>query len=439
MRMRTLIVPLAGVAVLASCNLDLTNPNTASQQATFTTHDGIIALATGLQSRYGETMDNFAYPGGFITDEMGARTGALLSYRDAENGILFNTYDAVETSWQAHYRAIKTANDVIANAPGVALTDSTLSGIMSMAFLVKAMAYGQLVQQYQDAGVNLTTIGQPGTFVDRATAMDTVLALLDSAFARYQSVVPGSEFRTKVLAPGFDLLNTIYAMQARYHRLTNDWAGALAAAQQVNLGVVSQVPFSAQEINPIYNRSELAGYIYPRDTLRLEAEPGDQRVGFHIGGDTVPGNVRPLRHFAQYQSADAPIAVYYPAEIRLIIAEAAANASDLGTARNEINAVRTECGSGLHEPQPCLPALTDTDLPTQAAVIAQIYHERQISLFATGLRWEDARRLNSVGGPGAIAKRCWLIYPQSESSINPNTPADPEPSEPSATPESCGV
>src|ERR1043166_3172503 len=141
---------------LSACRLDLTNPNDPTAGDILTTREGIVRLAIGLQARYGAGMDDFIYPGGLITDELGAPTGALQSYKDAEAGTLLNTYDAVETPWRTHYQTVKTANDILVSAPSLhaELGDSTYSGIMTISYLCKAMSLGELLQLYQQLPIN---------------------------------------------------------------------------------------------------------------------------------------------------------------------------------------------------------------------------------------------------------------------------------------------
>lgn len=418
------------------CNLDTTNPNAPTQSTVLTTRDGIVRLAVGLQANWGSQMDDFIFPGGLITDDLGARQGALQSYRDAETGVLLNDYDATRLSWNSHYRTVNAANDLIANAPKVGLGDATLNDVLALAYLAKGVALGDLLQQYQRIILDPSQ-GGPGTYADRAAAVARVRALLDSAAARYSASPPSAEFTSSILAPTIALPSTIYAMQARYARLANDWQSALAAAAKVSPGVVSSMPFSATAPNPIV--AGFSAYALPRDTLRLEAEPGDARVQFHeiITGAPIAGALRPLRNFAQYTSAASPIAIYYPGEIQLIRAEAYAQTGQLTQAASEVNAVRTKCAAGAADPQACLPPLPASQLATQAQILAEIYKQRRFELFATGLRWEDARRLQSVG-PGLIARRCWLLYPVDQRNADPATPPDPESSPPSQ-PVSCGI
>jgi hypothetical protein len=425
---------LAGMLLVAGCSLDKTNPNAPTQDAIFTSRQGIVSLAIGLQARYGASMSSFVFPGGEISDELGAPTGALQSYKDAETGALADTYDAVQLPWNSHYQTIKTANDLIANVPNVELGDETASGILSLAYLLKAASLGELLQQYQQIIIHPET--QPTVFVDRAAALTNVLGLLDTALTQANRFATRSEFDASIIAKGFSLKNTIYAMQARYQRLANNWPAALAAANAVDTSVVSVMPFSDQAVNPIYNVS--ITQVRPRDTLRLAAEAGDARVAFHLTGPTVQGNIRALRSFAQFGARTQPVPLYWPGEVMLIKAEAYANTAQLPLAAEQVNYVRTRCGGTSNQPKACLTALPAGSLTTQAQIIAEIYRQRKFELFATGLRWEDVRRLGLVYATSPYAKRCWLLYPNSERNTNSTVPENPAGDPPSAA-SSCGV
>jgi len=428
---------LAGTTLVTACNLDLTNPTAPTEQDILTTREGIVALAVGLQARYGAGMADFVYPGGLVTDELGATLAALPSYKDVEAGNdMINTFDAVETPWRSHYRTIKTADDLLNNARNVTLGDSTLSGILTISYLFKAMSLGELLQLYQRIPITTYHVTAP-TFVDRATALATVLALLDSALTQYKAVNPGSEFNTSIRAAGLDVKNTIFAMQARYERIAGNDAAALAAADSVNLGVASVMPFSDQAINPIHDLSNRAGYVKPVDSLRLQAEAGDTlRIRYHVTVAAITGNLQALDNFTQYASNSAPIPFYYPGEVMLIRAEALLNQADIPGARAAVNAVRAKCGGAPNQPIACLAPLADTLLDTDPEIRAEIYRQRRFELYATGLRWEDARRLGLVGA-GSLAYRCWLVYPFSERNVNPNVPPDPEPPQAPAFPAVC--
>ena len=59
---------------------------------------------------------------------------------------------------------------------------------------------------------------------------------------------------------------------------------------------------------------------------------------------------------------------------------------------------------------------------TQADILAEIYRQRRIELFMSGLSLEDMRRF---ARPNTERKRNFFPYPFRERDNNPNTPADP--------------
>lgn len=424
----------AFATLAAACSLDENNPNAPTQSLILTSREGIVSLAVGLQARYGAGLSAFAYPGGLISDEMGTPAGALQSYKDAEVGALANTYAAVETPWSSHYQTVKTANDLIRNVTNVELGPETLSGIRSLAYLFKAASLGELLQQYQKIIIDPQSASP--VFVDRTTALPYVNALLDTALAQANMFATRAEFDGSIIARGMNLKNTIYAMQARYQRMANNWTAALAAANAVDTSIVSVMPFSDQAVNPMFDVA--VTNVRPRDTLRLIAAAGDARVAFHISGATVAGSIRPLRTFTQFATRTAPVALYWPGEVMLIKAEAYANTNQLALAAAQVNYVRTRCGGTANQPKACLAALPAASLATQAQLTNEIYAQRQVELFATGLRWEDVRRLALVSATSAYAKRCWLLYPNSQLSTSANVQADAA-GDPPTAPSRCGI
>ncbi len=424
------VLGFAAILSAAGCNLDRTNPNAPTQEAIFADRQGIVSLAIGLQARFGSGMSSFIFPGGEISDELGTPTGALQSYKDAELGVLSDTYDAVELPWRSHYQTVKTANDLISRAGNVPLGDETLSGILGLAYLLKAASLSDLLQQYQQ--IIVKPEATPTVFVNRAAALANVIGMLDTALVQANKFGARTEFDGSILAKGFSFKNTIYAMQARNFRLQKNWGAALTAANAVDTSVVSVMTFSAQATNPVFDVS--ITQVRPRDTLRLAAETGDARVAFHISGATVQGTLRPLRTFTQFAVNTNPVPLYWPGEIMLIKAEAYANTGQLTLAAQMVNYVRTRCGGANNQPKACLPAVV---LTTQAEIIAEIYKQRKFELFATGLRWEDVRQQGLVSSASPFAKRCWLLYPNSERNTSSTVPANP--TDPPASLSNCGV
>jgi hypothetical protein len=60
-------------------------------------------------------------------------------------------------------------------------------------------------------------------------------------------------------------------------------------------------------------------------------------------------------------------------------------------------------------------------LPTQQAVLDEIYKQRRYALFLSGLRWADQRRFGRI----SEARANYLPYPAQETVGNPNPPTTP--------------
>lgn len=446
MRMRNIAGLLGTALVAAGCSLDVTNPNSPTEEAVLTNAEGVVALGVGLQTRYANSLGALIYDAGLLTDELAATRVALINVRQGEQGIVENNAGLVADLWNSNYRTIKTANDIIAAAPNVTLPAGTRSGLLALAYTLKAGAIGELLQGFQQVALN--TSSEAPQFVPRSVALDTVLALLDSAGQQLAATPPSAQFTSQVLSRGFDLPNTRLAFKARYLRLAGQYEAALAAADSVDLSVFSTLSHTPQAPNPVFVNSAGSSSVLPRRAFRLAA-PAEEasRVAYHVtpgSGLAFNGFLQPNDAWTQFVSVSSRLPVYYPDEMLLIKAEALVELGQLTAAVAAIDSVRTDCtgatGRPAGDPKACLGPYAGP--VTAEALLEEIYRNRKYELYGTGLRWEDARRLGSVGGSttetGGIARRCWLPYPIGERNANPaNVPEDPEGIDPPAFPTTC--
>lgn len=428
---------LASSLGLVACDLDTTNPNAPTQETVVTSAEGMLALGVGVQARFGTSTGNFIYSAGLLTEELGAIGTAFSTISDAERGAVPNNAGITIDPWNSGYRTIKTANDIINNADNVVIPRGTRSGLLGLAYLFKAAAIGELLQAFDSLPIE--TFNEPTpAFVDRQTALTAALALLDSARIAYADTAPSAQFTSQVLVSGLDAPNTMLAYKARYRRLDGDWAGALAAADSVSRTVFSRIPFSTQTPNPLFTVSTGSSGVLPRDAYR--ADPLEaQRTAYFVKDTAITGRIgTPLDAWVVYATNTAPIPTYYPDEVLLIKAEALVNLNQLASAQAVIDSVRTDCpgmGRVTNDPGPCLLPLVG--VLTAQQLLDEIYRNRRYELFATGLRWEDLRRLGQIGAT-QVGKRCWLLYPIVERNANPeNVPEDPEDTEPPTNNAAC--
>ena len=451
MRMMRVWGALALAAAAGACSLDLQNPNQPTEEQVTTDVNGVIALATGLQGRFAQSYGNFAYMAGLVTDEFASTSAALISISDAEQGAVAPGTGIADNVFNSVYRTVRTADDLLAGSAALAaqLEPGTQSGLRALAFALKAEALGEALQSYQRIPINTYQITAP-VYVARSVALPFVRDLLDSAALTIAATAPSAFFNNSILTPGVSLPNVIHLLRARYARVANDDANALAYSNLVartGTAALSQLTFPAPGINFYANVTGGTNGIAPRRQWRTSMAAGDQRFTyFVIPSTTLTGRVGALLDpWNRYGSPNAPLPVYMPDEALLIKAEVLANQGNLPAAIAVLDSVRTDCtgGRGLDDPKACLPPYAGA--ATQGAVLADIYQQRRYELLGTGLRWEDARRRGTVRGPVAApavpvdAQRCWLPYAVGDRNANPNatTAVLPDPTEPSTFPATC--
>ena len=446
-RRMQLCAAAVAATTLAGCSLDLVNPNAPTEAQVITTVDGVIALATGLQARYATSYGNFAYMAGLVTDEFASKSASLISISDAEQGVVPAGTGVAENVFNSIYQTVYSADDLLAGAEALkaSLEPGTYSGLRVLAFALKADALGQALQSYQQIPINTYKITQPD-YVPRSAALTFVRQLLDSAFNQLNAQPPSTFFNNTILTPGVSLPNVVHLFRARYARVANDNAGALASANAVarsGPAAMSLLTFPAPATNFYAAVTGGVNGISPRRQWRLSMTGGDQRFNyFVVPSTTLTGRVNALLDdWNRYASPNAPLPVYFPDEALLIKAEALANLNQLAESQAVLDSVRTDCtgGRGLDDPKACLAPLGGP--LTQQQLLDEIYLQRKYELLGTGLRWEDSRRRNAIRGPVAApavpqdGQRCWLPYALGDRNANSHVP--PDPAEPGTFPSGC--
>jgi hypothetical protein len=441
----------AALGCLGACSLDLSNPNSPTEDQVTSSVDAVIGLATGLQGRFAQSYGSFAYMAGLVTDEFSATSAALISISDAEQGAVPSGTAIAENVFNSVYRTVRTADELLTGSDALAteIEPGTLSGLRALAYTLKAEALGEALQSYQKIPINVFNVAAP-TYVPRAEALPYVRALLDSAAAAIAAVPPSGTFNSTILTPGVNLPNTIQLFRARYARIANDDATALAASNlvgRVGPSALSVLTFPAPAVNFYANVTGGTNGVAVRRQWRTSMLPQDQRFTYFVTPSTsLTGRIgSPMDPWSRYASPQAPLPVYFPDEALLIKAEALANQNSLAPAQAALDSVRTDCtgGRGIDDPKACLPPLAGQLSKDQ--LLAEIYVQRKYELLGTGLRWEDARRRNAIIGPTAApaiptnGQRCWLPYAVGDRNANPNATfaALPDPTEPSTFPASC--
>jgi hypothetical protein len=228
---------------------------------------------------------------------------------------------------------------------------------------------------------------------------------------------------------GIDFVSTFAALTARTYTMLGDSDKALAAANKVDLTKKSEFSYDDVSRNPIYDVSYsnvnvcepidfnmgLSGALVPSAT--------DGRVLFYLKSKTFSTAINEGKGFFTSNSSKIPL--YLPGEVTLIKAEAYARKNDLTNAVAELNKILTKTNDAFGVNAG---GTVYTGAQTNTAILTEIYRNRCIELYNSGLKLEDSRRFGRPGpkDAGAERNRNFYPYPNSERDNNSKTPADPE-------------
>ncbi len=417
---------LIGFAIIPSgCKKDFVDPNKATEDQIFNSSKGLTGVAVGLQRDYtlgrGSNLYNHVTVNGLLTNELiVVNTGNTGELQLATGGTLVDGNNSILTTFWANLnKVIYDANKVISNAKN--LSDKNYaSGLIAYSSIFKALSLGALSEFWEKVPAD---IGNNVTFIDRIDGYKKAIAVIDEAQATISANAISTSFISNIPA-GIDIGNTLNALKARYSLFAGLYSQALAAANAVDLTKKSTFNFDALSLNPLYETATSTNnVVQPKDSTLGLAPPlqpalNDGRILFYT---SINPTILPRYRINGFgAAATTAFPVYLPGEMTLIKAEVYARQSppDLANALIELNKVITKTNDpfGVNANQPAVV------LTTQAALLDEIYRQRSIELFMSGLKLEDMRRF---GRPISERKRNLLPYPLRERDNNPNTPPDP--------------
>jgi starch-binding outer membrane protein, SusD/RagB family len=424
---KVLLLPSIILLTIATgCKKDFSNPNAATQEQAFSSDQAATAVALGIQRNYSTTaaspLYNVVDANGFVTNELVLRNAGNIPELQLSTGgaAVDATNTALLNVWTKSSKIIFDANSII-NYAQTLQDKNYASGLISFVSIFKALSIGNLAMFWEKIP---DTTGQSVTFIDRIDGYKKAVAACDKAIAVYNANPPSATVKNR-LSSEVDVINTLYALKARYSLFAGDNATALAAANLVDLTKTSVLAFNAQALNPVYESATSTNNVFqPVDStlglpVSLAPNLADKRIPFYIA---INPTIAPrYRIGGFYANSTTSIPIYLPGEIILIKAEAYARMNQLPESLTELNKVITKKPS--NDPYGVgadLPALTGTF--TQAQLLTEIYRQRCIELFMSGLRLEDMRRF---ARPLSERKRNFFPYPFAERDNNTNTPPDP--------------
>ncbi|MFL5808810.1 MAG: RagB/SusD family nutrient uptake outer membrane protein [Flavisolibacter sp.] len=428
MKQQTIKIAYGFMAVIllfgSSCTKDYVNPGAATDEQVFSSPQGLTGVAVGLQRVYtagrGSSLYNRVTMDGLLTSQMVViNQGNTSEYQlQLGGGSVDGTNTIVAGLWTTSNKIIYDADKVITSA--TALADKPYaSGLIGYSTIFKALALGDLAMFWEQVPAST---GQNVGFENRVQGFARAISAIDNALAAISTAPISASFLANIPA-GVDIVNTLYALKARYSLFIGNYSQALTAANAVDLTKKSTLNFTTVNLNPIFETATSTNNVTAVSDVTtlglpvgLQPDPADKRLPFY----TTTAYASKILGFGALSTTPWPI--YLPGEITLIKAEAYARqaAPDLVNALIELNKVVTKKPAND-------PFGVGADLPplaglTQQQILDQIYKHRSIELFLSGLKLEDMRRFARANSE---KKRNFLPYPFQERDNNKNTPPDP--------------
>ena len=416
---------LLGIVSLTSCKKEFVNPNAPTTDQVFSSSRGLVGANIGIQRTFSFGGASVLYgvvtANAFTTNEVILmNSGNIAEFQLSRGGANVDPTNAILGNiWTNSNKVIYDANTVIKAAES--LNDKGYaSGLIAHASILKAMAIGSMSMFWEKVP---STTGANVTFLDRSNGFANAIATIDNALSKISANPISASYVSDAVA-GIDYVNTLHALKARYLLFSGKYADALTAANLVDLIKRSTFNYDAVSTNPIFTVATATNNVYqPVDsTLGLPAAlaptAGDGRIAFYTSINTT---VLPrFRINGFYNTTTTGIPLYLPSEITLIKAEASARTGNLSAALTELNKVITKTTAA--DPFRIGANLPASTASTADAILTEIYKNRCIELFMSGLKLEDMRRF---GRANAERKRNFFPYPFRERDGNINTPADP--------------
>jgi hypothetical protein len=426
----TLFLGLAATLMTASCSKEYLNPNAASDVSVLGSPKGLMGVAVGVQRTYALSI----HPS--MMSAVGLSTGEtfVLNIGNISEANLFNGGASVDGNngllgsiWISNCKAIYDANTVLAGAQN--LNDAGYrSGLIGYASIFKALAIGNLSMLWENIPDTIgAPVGAPTKFITRAAGYARAVATIDKALAAI-SAAPISTLFNSDLPAGVDIVNTLQALRARYNLYAGNIAGALAAANAVDLTKTSVLNYESLNPNPVFINVTSSNNVYaPIDStfglpVGIRPDVTDARIPFYT---TIAASGTPrFRLNGFWNSATRAIPIYLPDEVRLMRAECLLRQTtpDPAAAKTIIDAVLQQTAASDPLGVGANLAAGYTGATDAASLLTEVYRNRCIELYISSNKLEDMRRF---GRANAEMKRRNMPYPFRERDNNPNTPADP--------------
>ena len=417
---------------MSSCDSEYLDPNSTLEPDVVNSTENLVKLINGVQQRWSTDRAGLIYTSIVIS---GLNTGELRLLNPGnlgENEILLGGDDVnggnelLNNMWTNSMLTRKEATTVIEVAGSSTEDLTTANSLKAYALFYRALAHGTLIQFFESIPLEIV---EDAPFKDRETILQNAIADLEESKgyidAGLSSMVTSETFNSVKLE------NSVNALLARFNLMAGNYDASITSASAVDLSVQSTWAYDAAVPNPLAFWFGSQNVTQAKDLTfglpsSLLPNSDDERIPFYITAEDLNAPSPNYQVVGFYDDNLDQIPVYLPGEIILIKAEAYARQNELANAVTELNKVLTKTstfdsfGLGAN--------LTPySGSQTQEEILNEIYKNRRIELYLSGLSLEDSRRFGRPGAtePNAERNRNYYPYTNAERDNNTNTPSNP--------------
>jgi len=364
-------------------------------------------------------------------------TGTFSDYGDAGANNLRADNEAILGIWDAVYDAIKRDNLLIQKVPGVTDLDATeRDQILGEAHLLRALHYHNLVRVFGGVPLRLIPVTDPNE------AANIIRATVPEVYTQIVSDLQQAEALMTSGGGNHASADAAKALLARVYLYQQDWANALAKADEVVAAGYALTPVYSDLFDPegiatsedIFKVSftavqfTLLGYYWlsfdvggrkelgPEPNLVAAYDPTDLRFAWNITIDPTTFDTSGTKWPTPIGAEDFHVIRF--AEVLLTKAEAFAQLGTLDSAVATVNLIRQRAG--------LVDLVLGVDVTTQQEVLDAIDLERRLEFAEEGDRFPDLVRTGraiTVLGIQAF-QQLWPI-PAAEIDVAPNITQNP--------------
>jgi hypothetical protein len=405
-RLASCLTLLSLGALLAGCQLDVTNPGPIQAEA-LEDAKALTAVVNGAGRDLAEALNWVAYTGGAVAREIfpAGSTGSFGITPRQQNGILAD--DDGNDWWNQAQRARWTSEDAVERVKRV-LPTANNSVNLAQALIWAGFANRLLGENFCDGVINSGPLQPYTVYLERAEQDFTEAITVATA------------------ANNTNLVTAATAGRASVRLLRNNLTGAATDAGTVANTFAYRMPYFTTDLDQ-YNRVFWASANQPyrahtvwntfydsyRKTTRDPRVPFDSSATVLVG-DAAVGNLGRVRWYFQtkYNAQTSPINLVTGWEMRLIEAEAKLVAGDVAGAMTLVNAHRVSL------------SLASWTAANATEAWTALKRERGIELWLEGRRLGDFRRWAALNRPGTsddmTGRSLCFVTPLSEKETNPN-------------------